>query len=211
MELDEFKAHWNTIQDKEFQQQKISSEKLEQIIMNTTDTLNQLQAESIFWNKLGKPICQVLIGALIVVLMITLGEGFYNHSKLNALLVSVVYFAIMVIYAGVTIWVNKRQEQIFTIYKTGSLKDTLKQTATAFRKFYLMLNTIYLFLYPAFFYSVIKLLIPYWHASTQTVLITCAAATIIFLTGGHWYYTVKFLKKLKALEADFECLEGEQI
>lgn len=207
MELDEFKAHWNTIQDKEFQQQKISSQKLEQIIMNTTDTLDQLHSKSIYWKNLGKPIIQMLIGILVVIFLITIFKSIYMHS-VDGVLSSIAYLFILAVYCIVTIWVSKRQVQIFTIYNNDNVKATLKQTITSFKKFYLMLNIIYLFLYPAYYFAVIKLLIPYWHPSAQTIFITCTLLTVVSLIGGHWYYKVKFFTKLKSLEANLKQLEN---
>ncbi|MGY3055749.1 glucan phosphoethanolaminetransferase (alkaline phosphatase superfamily) [Pedobacter sp. UYEF25] len=207
MELDEFKAHWKTIQDNEFQQQKIPSEKLKQIIMNTTDTLGHLHSKSAYWKKFGTATNQILLGMLAVVSLIMLIKGIYLH-RIAGILESVAYLTIMVIYCIVTIWVFKRQEQIFTIYSGDNVMVTLKQTISAFRRFYLMFNIIYLFLYPAYFYAVIKLFLPYWHPSLQTIFITCALATSISLIGGHWYYKVKFFKKLKSLEENLKYLES---
>ena len=58
MELDDFKAHWNKLQDKT--SQKISPDKLTQIIMNATDTISQLHSKSIYWEKTGKIIRSVM-------------------------------------------------------------------------------------------------------------------------------------------------------
>ena len=207
MELDEFKAHWNTIQDKEFQEQKISPEKLEQIIMNTTDTLGQMHSKSIYWRKIGKLTIQIFIGVLAAVFLIKLIKGIYLHS-LAGVLASIAYLIIMVLYCIVTVWVYKSQEQIFTTYNSDNVKATLKQTITAFKRFYLIFNVIYLFLYPAFYYAVIKLLMTYWHPSPQTIFITCTLATAISLVCGHWYYKVKFFKKLKSLEENLKHLES---
>nr|WP_067061549.1 hypothetical protein [Mucilaginibacter sp. L294] len=207
MELDEFKAHWNIIQDKEFQQQKISPEELKQIIMNITDTLSQMHQKSVYWRKLGTTTIRILIGLLAALFLIILIKSIYLH-RLTDLLEAVVYLVILILYCIVTVWAGKRQEQIFTINNGGNVKETLKQTITTFKRFYLKVNTICLFLYPAYYYAVIKLLIPYWHPSQQTVFITCAIATAVSLIAGHWYYKVKFFKKLKSLEANLNLLEG---
>jgi glucan phosphoethanolaminetransferase (alkaline phosphatase superfamily) len=207
MELDEFKAHWNSIQDKEFNQQKISPEKLEQIIMNTTDTLGQLHSKSVYWKKMGKLTTQMLIGMLAVFFLIVVIKAIYEH-RLADVLTSAVYTVIMVVYCIVTVWVYERQEQIFTVYNSENVKETLKQTITAFKRFYLMFNIIYLFLYPAFFYAVIKFLMPYWHPSPRAVFITCALATAISLIASHWYYKVKYFPKLRSLNANLKELEG---
>jgi hypothetical protein len=209
MELDEFKAHWNTIQDKEFQQQKISPEKLEQIIMDITDTLGQMHSKSIYWRKIGKLTIRVFIVVLAAVFLITIIKGIYLY-RLAGVVTSMAYLIIMVLYCIVTLWIYKRQEQIFTINNSVNVKITLKQTITAFKRFYLMSNIIYLFLYPAYYYAVIKLLIAYWHPSPQTIFITCALATAISLICSHWYYKVKFFKKLKSLEENLKRLENEQ-
>ncbi|MBS0031249.1 hypothetical protein ACTJJ0_30705 [Chitinophaga sp. 22321] len=206
MELDEFKTHWNTIHDKEFQQQKISPEKLKQIIMNATETLGEMHSKSIYWRKIGKFTIQFFISVLAAVVLIELIKGIYLHS-LTGFMATIVYLIIMVLYCIVTIWVYKKQEKIFTMYNGDSIKVTLKQTITGFKRFYLMFNVIYLFLYPAFYYAVIKLFITYWYPSIQTIFITCALATAISLICGHWYYKVKFFKKLKSLEENLENLE----
>ena len=207
MELDEFKAHWNIIQDKEFQQQKIEPQKLEQIIMNITETLSQMQAKSAYWKRVGKFIIQFFLGLLAMVFLITCGIALYKHSKVSTVLVQMLYFAILIAYCMVTNWVYNRQQQIFTLHTGGSVRDGVKQTVTAFRQFYWQVNAIYLFLYPAYYYAVIKLLIPYWHPSAQTILVTVTAATVISLAGGYWYYRVKFFKKLKSLEANLADLD----
>lgn len=207
MELDEFKVHWNNIQDKEFQQQKISPEKLEQIIMNTTETVGYLHEKSRYWNKLGKSTIRMSIGIQVVFLAVTFIKGIYQHG-LTSVLSSVSFMFILMFYCMVTLWVYKRQEKIFTIYNSDNIKLTLEQTITAFKKFYLTFNVIYLFLYPAYFYAAIKLFMTSWHPSPLTTLITCALATAIALIGGHWYYKVKFFKKLKSLEENLKHLEG---
>ncbi|WP_295799721.1 hypothetical protein [Mucilaginibacter sp.] len=207
MELDEFKAHWNIIQDKEYQQQKISPEKLEEIIMTTTDTLGQMHSKSIYWRTIGKLTIKILIGLVAVVFLIILIKGIYLHS-LSVILTSIIYLIILVLYCIITLWVFKRQEQIFTINNSGNVKESIKHTIAAFKRFYLIVNIIYLFLYPAYYYAVIKLFMPYWHPSPQTIFITCAIATALSLIGGHWYYKVKFFKKLKSLEENLKYLEG---
>jgi hypothetical protein len=210
MELDEFKAHWNSIQDKEFQQQKVSPEKLEQIIMNTTDTLGELHSKTIYWKKISKTTNQMLIGVLAVALLIVVIKDIYQH-KLADVFLSIAYATIIALFCIVTVWAYKKQEQIFTIYNNDNIKATLKHTITAFKKYYLMLNIIYLFLYPSYCYAVIKLFIPYWHPSQQTIYITCAIITFILLAGGHWYYKAKFFKKLKSLEGNLRDLESSNL
>jgi len=207
MELDEFKTHWNRIQDKQFLQQKISAEKLEQIIMDITHTLGDLQAKSLYWKKMSKSTVQMLIGVQVIFLLITLIKAIYQHGFTGALS-SLAFMFIIGVFSVVTVWIYKKQEQIFTLYNSDNVRVTLTQTIAAFKKFYLMFNIIYLFLYPAYFYAVIKLFIPYWQPSLQTLLLTCALATALSLIGGHWYYRIKFFKKLESLEANLKNLES---
>ena len=214
MELDEFKAHWNEIQDKAFEQQRLTENKLNQIIMKTTVTLNQLYQKSAYWNKLSETICKILLGVLIPVSLIVLikacifpGKASHFNEALVQVGISFIYIAIIVTYCLVTMWVFRRQQQIFTRDNNDNIKNALAETITAFKKFYIKLNIIYLFLYPVYFYSVIKLLMPYWKPSADTVLITCGILTIIFLVLGYVYYKIKYLNRIKLLSGNLKELE----
>ena len=176
--------------------------------MNATETLNQLHAKTAYWNIYGKNNRQLLKGVLVIVFAISIQKGFYTHNSKTSLLATLAYFAIMVIYCVITAWVFKRQEQIFTLYNTDNIKETLKQTIKNFKRFYIVFNVIYLFLYPAFFYAVIKALMTYWHPSTQTILLTCGIATIVAMVSSHVYYKLRFFKKLQSLEDNLKELEG---
>jgi hypothetical protein len=199
MELDDFKAHWNTIQQQELKQQKHTSETLNHIIMNATNTLGQLHEKNVYWGKLGKAICT----ALIVMLLMILPGHYFFPDKNTTFSQAVIYVAIMIIYALVTIWVYKRQQNIFTIYRSENLRETLTKTIAEFKRFYVLMNVIYLFLYPVYFYAFLKLFInSYWAISTNTLLIICGALTAASLIGNHIYYKIKYFKKIKSLEAD---------
>lgn len=199
MELDDFKAHWNNIQQKEFKQQKHTPETLNNIIMNATNTLGQLHEKNVYWNNFSKVICKTLI---IFLLLILVGHYFFP-DKNTTFGQTVVYVAIMIIYALITIWVYKRQENIFVIYNSENLKETLTKILAEFKRFYVLVNIIYLFLFPAYFYAFLKLFInAYWAIPTNTLLIICGALTVASLIGNHIYYRIKYFKKIKSLEAD---------
>ncbi|SHM75120.1 hypothetical protein [Mucilaginibacter sp. OK098] len=206
MELDDFKAHWNTIQQKEFKQQKHTPETLNPILMNATNTLGQLHERNVYWGKLGKVICT----ALIVMLLMILPGHYFFPDKNTTFSQAVIYVAIMIIYALVTIWVYKRQQNIFTIYRSENLKETLTKTIAEFKRFYVLMNVIYLFLYPVYFYAFLKLFInSYWAIPTNIVLMLCGALTIVSLIGSHIYYKIKYFKRIASLEADLAELNEE--
>ena len=205
MELDDFKAHWNTIQQQELKQQKHTSETLNHIIMNATNTLGQLHEKNVYWNKLGKAICT----ALIAVLLLSLVERYFFPDKGVAFGEATVYVVIMIIYALVTIWFYNRQQNIFTIYRSENLKETLTKTIAEFKKFYMLMNLVYLFLFPVYYYAFIKLFITYWAIPTNVVLIICGVLTIASLIGSHIYYKIKYFGRIASLEADLAELNEE--
>lgn len=203
MELDDFKKYWNNIQDKEIEEQKYTTEKLDHIIMNTTNTLSELLNKSIYWNKLGKAICSMLIGALLFNLVIF----YFIPRKSNTFLESLLYVAILIAYALITMWVGNKQQQIFSIYNGENLKDSLTKTLSAYKRYYIIFYLIYIVVFPAYFYAMIKLFFTYWALSTNTILIICSGGTLLALIGSHLYYRAKFAKKIKSLEINLKELE----
>lgn len=217
MELDEFKTYWNSIQDKEFKKQKLTKEKLDQLIMKTTETLDYLQKKSAYWANTNKFNTQMFMGMLIPFSLIILVKAYLLAGKINSIWASLTYvgttlayMAIILIFCLVTIWVLKRQHQIFTLNNSENLKETLTKTITDFKRFYVKFNIIYLFLYPVYYYSVIKLMITYWTPSTNMILLTCGILTIVSLLGGHLYYKIKYFNKIKLLEANLEELDESE-
>ncbi len=215
MELDEFKTYWNTIQNKEFTQQKLTKEKLDQIIMKTANTLDYLQKDSDGWIKKNESNLKMLKGMLIPFSLIILVKASFMAGKTNSigesliyLGTSLAYITIILIHYFITVWTFKRQRQIFTLNNSGNLKETLTKTIADFKRFYIRFNIIYLFLYPVYFYSVIKL-ITYWTPSANILLITCALLTIVTLALGHLLYKLKYSNKIKLLEANLKELEED--
>ncbi len=214
MELDEFKTYWNSIQDKEFKKQKLTKEKLDRIIMKTTETLDYLQKKSAYWAKINKFNTQTFKGMLIPISLIILVKVFLLAVKSNSigafltyLGMSLTYLVIIGVFGLANKWAFKRQQQIFTFNDRGNLKETLTKTISDFKRFYVKFNIIYLLLYPLFYYAVIKLLVTYWTPSTNTVLLTCALLTVVTLAVTHLMYKVQFINKIKLLEANLKELE----
>jgi hypothetical protein len=215
MELDEFKTYWNTIQDREFTQQKLTKEKLDEIVMETADTLDYLQKKSTYWIRVNKSNTKMLKGMLIPFSLIILVKAASMASKTNSIGASLTYagtslayIAIILLHYFVTTWAFERQRQIFTINDSENLQETLTRTVTGYKRFYLQFNIVYLFLYPFYFYSIIKL-ITYWTPSTNIILLTCALLTILSLALGHLLYKLKYSSKIKLLEAHLKELEED--
>ncbi len=204
MELDDFKAHWNTIQQKEFKQE-YTTEKLKQIVMNATNTLNVINQKNAYWSKLGKAICSALIAVLLLILVLNYFMPDKNMAPFGK---AVIYVTIMIIYSLVTMWAYKRQQNIFTRYNGDNLKETLAKIITEFKRFYVLLNIIYLFLYPAYFYAFFKLFFSFWALSIPVLLAICGGLTVVCLIASHIYYKIKYFRKIKSLEEDLAELEG---
>ena len=205
MELDEFKKHWSNIQDKEINQQKYTTDKLDHIIMNTTKTLNELQEKSAYWNKLGKTVCTMLIAALLVNVAI----GYFIPPKNNTVSQSLLYVAILIGYAFITMWLTQKQEQIFSNHNNGqNLKEALRKTLSDFKRFYIVFNLIYLVVFPAYFYAMIKLFLGFLALSQATIIMICIGGTIVTMIASHLYYLAKYGKKIKELAVNLKELEG---
>ncbi|SDS45978.1 hypothetical protein SAMN05216490_1193 [Mucilaginibacter mallensis] len=203
MELDEFKVYWQKIQEQENQQQKHTPETLEQLIMKTTTTLSEIQRKNIFWNTAAKAVCPALIAVLIIELGITyfLPEALTGHNFLQ----STPWVIVMVIFALVTMWVSNKNEQIFNIDISKNLKETLTKAITDFKRFQIISNAIYLFLFPAYYCAMIKLfVVQFYKLTTPAIVWICVALTILSFIGNLWYYMAKFHKRFKSLEANLK-------
>ncbi|EOR94742.1 hypothetical protein ADIARSV_2116 [Arcticibacter svalbardensis MN12-7] len=215
MELDEFKNYWKTIQDKEFTQQELTNEKLDQIIMKTTDTLDYLQKTSAYWIRTNNTNVQKLKGLLIPFLLVIILKAFLMADKTETIEAfainigtSLIYMAIILIHYFTTVWIFKRQQEIFTLNNTKNLKETVAKIIDDFTKYYVKFNIIYMFLYPAYFYSIIKF-ITFWTPSTNILLLTCALLTIFTLAIGHLLHILKYSDKIKSLKTNLKELKED--
>ncbi|MDB5118057.1 MAG: hypothetical protein JWQ79_3549 [Mucilaginibacter sp.] len=205
MELDEFKTHWKGIHDNELKQQKYTTEKLDHIIMNTTNTLGELRKKSIYWSKFGK-----ISGALlIVVYLIDMFLFYFLPNQGNKFSESLLYGAIISVYAMVTIGTTEWQQQIFTMYDNENLKATLKKTLSAFKRFYIVCNLISFVLFPVFYYAAIKFFFLSWpiKPSANFILLICGLLTIVSFLGSRLTYKMKTGKRIKTLEMNLRELE----
>ncbi len=203
MELDEFKVYWQKIQEQENEQQKHTPETLKQLIMKTTNTLSEIQRKNIFWNNFAKAVCP----ALIAILLVELGINYFLPSSItgHSFLQAVPWVIIMVVFAIITMWASNKNEQIFNIDTSKNLKETLTKAISDFKRFQILSNAIYLFLFPAYYWAFIKLLLnPYLKLTDHTTLWTCIVLTIVSYIGNFWYYMAKFHKRLKSMEANLK-------
>ena len=196
MELDEFKLHWNAIQQKEIEEQKLTNETLNNLIMKTTSTLAEIQKTNAFWNKSGTAICASLIGILVVNLAISFFVPKYDQTYSQ----SVIPVIVMIVFAATSIWCYKRQQQIFDIRTDENLKEVLTKTLADFKRFYLLYNLIYIVLFPAYYYAFIVLFWGFLKISTINALFISTGLTVISFIINHWYYKVKYFSKIKILK-----------
>jgi hypothetical protein len=196
MELDEFKEDWNKLQR---QQEELSTDTINQIIMNTTITIHQMQQKNQYWNKLGK----VIFPMLIVILIINVIVGYFALSPHTPMLSSVSYAFIMIVFAVISMRMYLWQEKILSYYNPGDLKASLSKTIKDFKRFYLLYNLAYLILYPAYFYAMLKLLLNVMlQLSESTILISSAVLSVLSIITGHIYYRLTYFKRIRSLEAD---------
>jgi len=201
MELDELKEDWNKLQQ---EQKELSIHAINQIIMNTNTTINELQQKNRYWNNLGK----VIFPMLIVVLIINVIIGYFVPKPHTTFLSSVSYALIMIIFAVVSMYMYRWQEIILAYYNAGDLKASLSKTIKDFKRFYLLYNLTYLVLYPAYFYAMFKLLLNVvLHLSDNTTLISCAILSILSIIASHIYYRPTYFKRIRSLEADLKELD----
>jgi positive regulator of sigma E activity len=102
-------------------------------------------------------------------------------------------------------WVSRKNEQIFTIDTSKNLKETLIKAISDFKRFQILSNAIYLFLFPVYYCAMIKLFfVQYFTLTTPTIIWICAALTVLSFIANFWYYRVKFHTRFKSMEANLE-------
>ena len=201
MELDELKENWNQLQQ---QQKELSTQTINQIMMNTTTTIQQMQQKNQYWNNLGK----VIFPMLMVILIINVIIGYFVPKPHTTFLSSVSYALIMIVFAVVSMYMYRWQEKILKYYHTGDLKAYLIKTIKDFKRFYLVYNVTYLVLFPAYFYAMFKLLLNVvLNLSENTTIISCAVLSALSITCSHIYYRVTYFKRIRSLEADLRELD----
>lgn len=186
------------------------------MIMETADILDDLQKKSASWSKSNKTTSQMLKGLIVPFSLLMIVKVSFLTDKISSIGstlayvgTSAAYLVIIVIYCLVTVEVLKRQLQIFTINDKRNLKEALTNTITGFKRFYVTFNIIYLFLYPVYYYAVIKLIIINWTLSLNNILLICGVLTVVSLALGHLYYKLKYFNKIKLLEANLRELEKD--
>lgn len=221
MELDDFKASWNASQEKDINKQKLSTDKLQQLMENSDSALQQIQKTNNYWYKTGTTICTMLIGILLVELLLSRivpgGKESFGQSLWPVL--------VMMIFALVSMWFYKRQQQIFDVKLDTNIKEALSKTLTDFKRFYILYMAVYLILFPLYFFALITLVagtvfkpgntalhvdyISRWLTLSSTGMAeVCIGASVVGLLVSHWYYRVKYFKYIKILQTNLKELEA---
>jgi hypothetical protein len=202
MELDELKADWNKLQQ---QQKELSTDTINQIIMNTSTTMQEMQQKNQYWNKLGKVVFPVLIVVLIVNVIIR----YFAPLPDTTFPANIIYALIMIVFAVVSLYMYRWQEKILACYNPGDLKASLTKTIKDFKQFYLVYNLAYGVLFPTYFYAMFKFLLNVvFHLSENTILTSCAVLTILSIIAAHIHYRRTYFKRIRSLEADLRELDN---
>lgn len=193
------------MQEQEAEQQKHSTQTLENIIMKTMATLEELQKKNAYWNSFGKAVCSALIAVLLVELAIVYFVPLEGHTFARSL----PWVTVMILFAIVTMWMGNRLEQIFNVDTSKTLKESLTKTIADYRYTYRLWYIVYLFLFPAYFCAMIKLFLnPYWVLSTATTIWVCMVLTVLAFAGNYWYYKSKYDNRIKMLEENLKDLDN---
>jgi hypothetical protein len=204
MELDDLKENWRELQEKELGQNKHTLETINKIIMNTTNTLTAMQQKNKSWKSAARDILPALIAVVIVEAIVSYFKPNKHHSFLGML----VYTTMLILFSIVSLWMYNRQDQIFKIYNSGNLKESLRNTIAAFNSYYKLYNFVYIIFIPAYFYSMFQLFFGFLSLSTSDLLWICGVLTVVYFAISHVYYKLTFFRKIKALKRDLIELEN---
>ncbi|MBC8054107.1 MAG: hypothetical protein H7Y13_13660 [Sphingobacteriaceae bacterium] len=205
MELDEFKRYWQDGKGPEFEFRAQTAEKLNEIIMKTISTVNELQAKNLYWKKMGDVSCGILLGVLAVnILLHIILPARFNPPGYN-----LIEIAFLALYAVITIRVFRYQAAIFDFDTTHALKDTLAKATLRFRRFYVRMNLIYLFLFPVTFFIILKMILGPLDLGKDNLMFLSAGVTALTFLFNHLYYREKYFKKISALETNLKELANE--
>ena len=204
MELDEFKAYRKAAQEKEIEQQNLTTENLNNIIMKTTDILNELHARNTRSNRWIKIAYAILISTVFFQIAIgLLLNGPESFTK------SIPFYLIIVLLIASATWVYRVQERAFVILKNENLKVSLRKTVANFKRFYIKYVAIYLFLLPATFYTGFGDLTRVFNISQDFKIITSVLFTFFTLVFTHIYFKKKYFSRIAEMETHLKELEEE--
>jgi hypothetical protein len=217
MELDDFKASWNASQEEDINKQKLSTDKLEQLMKHSNSALQQIQKTNDYWYKTGVTVCTTLIAILLVEVALSLFVPDMKKSFGQSLWPILV----MMVFALTTIWFYKRQQQIFAVEFNNNIKEALSKVVTDFKRFYVLYMAVYSVLFPVYIYAIFALLLgtvgkagnaaPHinhivnrFSLSGTGSIAVCVGLSIVCLLLSHWYYKVKYFKYIKILKLNLK-------
>ncbi|MHA6248238.1 hypothetical protein ACXYMU_09905 [Pontibacter sp. CAU 1760] len=206
MELEEFKAHWKAVQQEDIIQQEHTPETLNQIIINTTNTMGELQEKSSYWRTFGS----WNSGLMLLLVIVYCSMLYYRGEAVQTILDKLPLITIIVVFALFSNWVYKRQEEIFSATTNESLKEGIRNTLLNFKRYYRFTNLVFLLLAPVAFYAIFELFLKGMALPLSSILLISIALTVFSFAIRYWYYRTIYFKRIKAMEANLSELESVQ-
>jgi Flp pilus assembly protein TadB len=221
MELEQLKTYWQTEQEKQINTQTLNKQKLETLMNTIESNLHTLQQKNEQWYKLTLTLYKMvaLVWGILLVIYLVLPD---TKSHINIQLLAHLLFVILI--SATAIWSMRRQKEIFDTANGDSLVGTLHEVIKKFKRFYLVVNLIFLVLLPAYFYILIA--IPTSssrvHGSyarlahhidialpgTTLKVLCCLAATLTIIALSHWYYYRAYFKRIAQMQQSLDELSA---
>lgn len=207
MELDELKTTWKKYLEME-RNERPPSEYVNMITMKISNTLNELNENTIYWWKFTRNVMILLFILLVtnISFFIFFPEKFQNLE--NALPV----FGVLAFYAIGILWVYYEKVKIFDIVDSTNIRKAIEKAIRRFKRWYILSTLLYVFLLPLVFYVVVNIgSEAFLHRTFPliTEVIACAVLTILTLIGNHLYFKKTYFKWIELLKSNLKELEGE--
>lgn len=204
MELNEFKAIWQSGFAQDKLTEKYNSEKINEIIMKSTITITKLHSTNTIWWNIAKISTLALIGslALNIITFLVSPERF---SKTHVVLP---FFAIIALFSLITLWLYYEKVKIFEIKDALNMQIAIDTSIRRFQRFYIFSNIITMVMYPGVFY-VGTLLIKMGFSNIHFVwnakeVLRCVVLTVVVMGAEHWYHKKTYFKWLTELKNNLQ-------
>lgn len=202
MELNEFKDLWKADFEKETTGDKLTEEKLNKIMMKATTTLTKLNHSNLYWWKFTKYLVIVLLTVLLTKAA-TLTMGNNSTPLINS---PILYLGLIALFGLTTLWMYYELVKIFEVTDISNLKLTIEIAIKRFKRWYLMVNLIYLLLLPLVFFASLRNVLPAYHIqlSVNTDLIITVAVSVFILIANHINFKFTYFKWLNSMQKNLD-------